>query len=126
VVATLALGTRAEALIKCPQADGSVITVPDSMGCATRPQLERERADQAANARRRQAERGAEARQEQSADFVRASQVCTQQQNRAKFREPEFKAIAKPDGSVRMLGTAQERFDYQTCMDQQGHPLTTK
>jgi len=25
-----------------------------------------------------------------------------------------------------MLGTAKDRFDYQTCMEQQGHPLNSK
>lgn len=26
----------------------------------------------------------------------------------------------------RRLGTAKDRFDYQTCMEQQGHPLNSK
>ena len=61
-----------------------------------------------------------------SADFIRASETCTRQANRHKFyKDPDFQAVARPDGTVRMLGTAKDRFDYQTCMEQQG-PLNSK
>lgn len=126
-VAAFALVGPAEAVTKCTQPDGSVISVPDSVGCATKPELDRQRAEQAAAARRRQAEQETQAVQQQSADFMRASQVCTQQANRRKVgREPSFEAVARPDGTVRTLGTAQDRFDYNTCMERQGHPLNSK
>jgi hypothetical protein len=125
--AVLATSDQAEALLKCPQADGSVLSVPESVGCSTESERARQRAEQAVSSQRRQAERAAEARQQQGADFVRASQACTQQANRHKFyNDPNFKAVANADGTVRMLGTAQDRFDYQTCMEQHGHPLESK
>jgi hypothetical protein len=126
-VVALAVVGPAAAVIKCPQPDGSVISVPDSMGCATKPELDRQRAEQAAAARRRQAEQNFQATQQQRADFIRASQACAQQANRRKIgREPSFEAVARPDGTVRMLGTAQDRFDYNSSMEQQGHPLNSK
>lgn len=132
--AVLATSDPAEALLKCPQADGSVLSVPESVGCSTESERARQRAEQAVSSQRRQAERAAEAaeraaeaRQQQGADFVRASQACTQQANRHKFyNDPNFKAVANAGGTVRMLGTAQDRFDYQTCMEQHGHPLESK
>jgi hypothetical protein len=132
--AVLATSIPAAAMLKCPQADGSVLSVPESMGCSTEFERAQQRAEEAAAARRRQAEqaadgaqRAAEARQQQGADFIRASQACTQQANRHKFyNDPSFKAVANPDGTVRTLGTATDRFDYETCMEQAGHPLDSK
>ena len=140
VVAVVLLATinPAEAIVKCPQADGSVLSVPDSVGCSTESERARQRAEQAASsqrrqaeqaaaAQRRQAEQAAEARQNLSAAFVRASEACTQQANQYKFYDdPDFKAVARADGTVRMLGTAKDRFDYDTCMEQRGHPLGPK
>ena len=119
-VALLATTDQAEAGIVCPQADGSVSTMPDHGECKTKLELERERADQDAAPRRRQSER-------ESADFVQASGFCTQQVNRKKYYSiPDFKTVTRGDGTVRMLGTVTERFEYQICMEQQGHPLTSK
>jgi hypothetical protein len=51
-------------------------------------------------ATRVEAEQAAEARQQLGADFVRASQACTQQANRHKFyKDPDFKAVANADGT---------------------------
>lgn len=136
--AVLATSGPAEALLKCPQADGSVLSVPESMGCSTEFERAQQRAEQAASSQRRQAEQAAEiqrrqaeqaaqARQQLGSDFVRASEACTQQANQHKFYDdPTFKAVAKADGTVRMLGTAKDRFDYDTCMEQHGHSLQSK
>jgi hypothetical protein len=133
-IAFSAISNPAEAIVKCPQPDGSVLSVPESVGCSTEFERAQQRADQATSSQRRQAERAAEAaereaeaRQQQGADFVRASQACTQQANRHKFYDdPNFKSVANADGTVRMLGTAKDRFDYQTCMEQRGHRLDSK
>ncbi len=124
----------AEAILKCPQADGSVVSVPESVGCSTEFERAQQRAEQAAASQRRQAERAAELQRlqteraaQQGADFVRASAACTEQANRHKlYDDPAFKTVAKSDGTVRMLGTAKDRFDYDTCMEQRGHSLERK
>lgn len=126
-VAFLSTSDPAEAVVKCPQPDGSVLSVPDSVGCSTERERAEQRLEQAASSWRRQTEREAEARQQRGADFVRASEACTQQANRYKhYKDPDFKAVARADGTVRTLGTAQDRFAYHTCMERQGHPLQLK
>ncbi|HKX04342.1 MAG TPA: hypothetical protein VJX71_17740 [Methylomirabilota bacterium] len=135
-LALLATYDRAAALLKCPQPDGSVITVPESMGCTTKPELERQRAEQAAESQRRQAEaeadiqrRQAEQASQRSTDFVRTSNACIEQINRTKRyrdRDENFKASARADGTVMTFGTDKDRFDYNACMEQRGHPLGFK
>ena len=44
-VALLVTSIPAEAILKCPQADGSVLSVPESVGCTTEPERARQRAE---------------------------------------------------------------------------------
>lgn len=64
-----------------------------------------------------------EARQQHSAAFMQASATCNRAQNG--FGN-HFDAVARPDGTVRMVGTARERFDFETCMEKAGFPLNSK
>jgi hypothetical protein len=127
----LGLAGSGEAVVKCPQPNGSVITMPDSVGCSTPRELRNQEAEQAAASQRRriesQRQQDEAASQQQSAAFIQASEGCTRQVDRYKYgNDPRFKSVARADGTVRMLGTASDRFDYQLCMEKAGHRLDAK
>lgn len=127
----LGLARPGEAVVKCPQPNGTVISMPDSVGCSTPLELRNQEAEQAAASQRRrlefQRQQDEAARQQQSAAFTQASEACTREVDRYKYgNDPRFKSVARPDGTVRMLGTASDRFDYELCMEKAGHRLHVK
>jgi hypothetical protein len=67
--------------------------------------------------------------EEQSQDFLRASGICQASVNsgaRARAAGPgsrDFRLQANADGTVNTFGTDQARFEYDRCMEAQGHPL---
>jgi hypothetical protein len=122
IAATMMLSAiPVSAMQKCPGG----VTVPDTMLCPGAPTSDD--IDASANARRARdrAQDQAQAQQQYSAAFIQAAEGC-------KYRAgggagtPALKAVPRPDGTVRMLGTATQRFNYETCMEQSGFPLEAK
>lgn len=97
-VALLVITDPAEAVLKCPQRDASVVSVPESVGCSTEFDRARQRAEQEASSQRRQAERAAEVRQPLPGRM--APCVCSARPNIGSTTRPAWSARASPELQV--------------------------
>jgi hypothetical protein len=105
-------------MLKCPQADGSIISVPGTTCPAgtigEKSQIPDYKPGEDHRTLRWFEQQEAQQRKEA---FMQASAMCH-------ARNRGLGVNARPDGTVSYVGTARQRWEYEACMERSGFRLT--